>query len=116
MHFLSKIQNLTVSIIDIGGIERAHLCTKLLMLFLDILYFVIPVSISLGRKMRLSASSQISITAKSIFGHFEVIFLKIYVFLGVGFLFPVSKFEQKQFKEELSSLAGFNMKFIFKQK
>ena len=40
-------------------------------------YFVIVVYNIHGRKMRLSESSQISISEKSIFGHFEVIFLYV---------------------------------------
>ena len=40
-------------------------------------YFVIVVFNSRGRKMRFSESSQNSISEKSIFGHFEVIFLNI---------------------------------------
>ena len=41
------------------------------------LYFVIVISTIHGRKMRFPGSSEISISEKSIFGHFEVIFLNI---------------------------------------
>ena len=40
-------------------------------------YFVILIFIIHGRKMRFSESRQNSISEKSIFGHFEVIFLNI---------------------------------------
>ena len=40
-------------------------------------YFVIVIFNIHGRKMRFSESSQKSISEKSIFGHFEVIFLNI---------------------------------------
>ena len=47
-------------------------------------YFVIVVFNSRGRKMRFSESSQNSISEKSIFGHFEVIFLNIQFFPRAG--------------------------------
>ena len=40
-------------------------------------YFVIVIFHIHGRKMRFSESGQNSITEKSIFGHFEVIFLNV---------------------------------------
>ena len=40
-------------------------------------YFVIVISPVGGRKMRFSESSEISISEKSIFGDFEVIFLNV---------------------------------------
>ena len=40
-------------------------------------YFVIVISNIHGRKMRFSESSQNLISEKSIFGHFEVIFVKV---------------------------------------
>ena len=40
-------------------------------------YFVIVIFNIRGRKMRFSESSQNSISEKSIFGHFEVIFLNV---------------------------------------
>ena len=40
-----------------------------------IVYFVIVISNIRGRKMRFSESSQNSISEKSIFGQFEVVFL-----------------------------------------
>ena len=40
-------------------------------------YFVILIIKIGGRKMRFSESSQNSISEKSIFGHFEVIFLNV---------------------------------------
>ena len=40
-------------------------------------YFVIVIFNISGRKMRFSESSQNSVSEKSIFGHFEVIFLNI---------------------------------------
>ena len=40
-------------------------------------YFVIVISNIRGRKMRFSESSQISMSEKSIFGQFEVIFLNV---------------------------------------
>ena len=41
------------------------------------IYFVIVIFIGCGRKIRLSESTQNSLTEKSIFGHFEVIFLNV---------------------------------------
>ena len=40
-------------------------------------YFVIGIFNICGRKMQFSESSQNSISEKSIFGHFEVIFLNV---------------------------------------
>ena len=40
-------------------------------------YFIILIFSIYGRKMRFSKSSQNSISEKSIFGHFEVIFLNV---------------------------------------
>ena len=40
-------------------------------------YFVIVISNICGRKLRFSESSQNSMSEKSIFGHFEVIFLHV---------------------------------------
>ena len=43
----------------------------------DNVYFVAVIFNIHGRKMRFSESSQIFVSEKSIFGHFEVIFLNI---------------------------------------
>ena len=56
--------------------------------------------------MRFSESSQNSMFEKSIFGHFEVVFLILSIFSRAAWLFPVSTFEAKYFHEKLSSLAG----------
>ena len=40
-----------------------------------------------GQKMQISESSQNSIFEKSIFGHFEVIFLYVQIFLRAGVVF-----------------------------
>ena len=50
-------------------------------------YFVIVIFNICGRKLRLSESSQNSISEKSIFGHFEVIFLHLQNFARVGVVF-----------------------------
>ena len=42
-----------------------------------IVYFVLVIFNIHGRKMRFSESSQIYMSEKSIFGHFEVIFLNV---------------------------------------
>ena len=47
-------------------------------------YFVIVIFNIQGRKMRFSESSQNSISEKSIFGQFEVIFLYVYTFSRAG--------------------------------
>ena len=47
-------------------------------------YCVIVISNIHGRKMRFSESSQNSISEKSNFGHFEVIFLNVDVFSSEG--------------------------------
>ena len=43
----------------------------------DNVYFVIVIFNIFGRKMRFSESSQYSVSEKSIFGQFEVIFLNV---------------------------------------
>ena len=43
-----------------------------------------------GRKMRFSENSRNSMSEKSIFGHFEVIFLNVWFFSRAGVVFPVS--------------------------
>ena len=50
----------------------------------DNIYFVIVISNIHGQKMRFSENSPKSITEKSIFGQFEVIFLNVYVFSRAG--------------------------------
>ena len=55
--------------------------------------FVIVILNIYGRKMRFSESNQNSISEKSIFGHFEVIFLNIRIFSRAGWYFPVSTFK-----------------------
>ena len=47
-------------------------------------YFVVIIFNIHGRKMRFAESSQNSITEKSIFGQFEVIFLNVYFFPRAG--------------------------------
>ena len=59
-----------------------------------------------GRKNRFSASSQNPITEKSIFGHFEVIFLNVIFFSRARWLFPVSTTKEEYVDEKMSSLAG----------
>ena len=58
-------------------------------------YFVIVIFNIHGRKMRFSESSQNSISEKSIFGHFEVIFFSTYNFFpgrgGIFLLVHLSK-------------------------
>ena len=56
-------------------------------------YFVIVIFNICGRKMRFSESSENSLSEKSIFGHFEVIFLNVYYFPRAGWYFPVSTFK-----------------------
>ena len=50
-------------------------------------YFVIVIFNISGRKMQFSESSQNSVSEKSIFGHFEVIFLNVYIFSRAGVVF-----------------------------
>ena len=70
-----------------------------------------------GQKMRLSASSQKSISEKSIFGHFEVIFLTYKIFPGRRWSFPVSTIKAEYFTGMMSSLADRKKKlFNFPQK
>ena len=49
--------------------------------------FVVVVIIIHGQKMRFSESSQNSLSEKSIFGHFEVIFLNVWSFPRAGVKF-----------------------------
>ena len=53
----------------------------------DNAYFVIVILNIHGQKMRFSESSQNSISEKSIFGQFEVMFLNIYIFPRAGVVF-----------------------------
>ena len=69
-------------------------------------YFVLVIFDIYGRKMRFPESSQNSISEKSIFGHFEVIFLNVRVFSRLGWSFPVSTFEEEFFNEKMSCLVG----------
>ena len=55
-------------------------------------YFVIVIFNIIGGKMRFSESSQNSFSENSIFGHIEVVFLNVYVFLWAGVVFSVSTF------------------------
>ena len=58
-----------------------------------------------GLKMRFFEISQIFISEKSIFGHFEVIFLNVYIFPRAGVVFSCYYIQIEIFywKEELSS-------------
>ena len=70
-----------------------------------------------GRKMRISESSQNSISEKSIFGHFEVFFLNVWFFPRAMWLFHVGIFKDKYFNENMSYLDCLKeMLFIFSQK
>ena len=69
-------------------------------------FFVIVIFNNRGRKMRFSENSQNSISEKSIFRHFEVIFLNVYFFSRAGWYFPVSTFKEEYFNEKMSFLAG----------
>ena len=78
-------------------------------------YFVIVISNIHGQKMRFSERSQNSISEKSIFGQFEVIFLEVF-FSGRGWYFPVSTFQEEYFNEKMSSLAGLKKSYsIFRK-
>ena len=77
VYFLCKIQFLIVSILNTGGLKRAHHYTRFIEEVFDIINFV-TVSFNIHcRKMRFSASSQISINGKSITGQFEVLVLNV---------------------------------------
>ena len=52
--------------------------------FSENVYFVTVIFTIPGQKLLISASSQNIITEKSIFGHFEVIFLNVEDFLRAG--------------------------------
>ena len=52
-----------------------------------IVYFVIVIFNSCGRKMRFSERTQNFMSEKSIFGHFEVIFLNVQFFSRAGVVF-----------------------------
>ena len=56
--------------------------------------------------MRFSESSQISVSEKSIFGQFEVIFLNVEIFPRAGLVIPVGPFIEECFNEKLGPLAG----------
>ena len=73
---MSEIQHLIVSILNVVK----KMSTSLHAVFnvgFGIVYFNIVIFIIHGQKIRFSESSENSITAKSIFGHFEVIFLNV---------------------------------------
>ena len=69
-------------------------------------YFIIVILNVCGLKMRFSGSSQISVSQKSIFGQFEVIFPTYKIFPGRMLFFHVSTSKRKVFDEKISSLAG----------
>ena len=58
---------------------------------------VIVIFIIHGQKIRFSVSSQISISKKSIFGHFEVILLNVQIFSRAEWLFSASTCKWKIF-------------------
>ena len=58
-------------------------------------YFVVVISTICGLKMPFSKGSQNSISEKSIFGQFEVIFLSVQIFSRTGWFFPVSTFKEE---------------------
>ena len=67
-------------------------------------------------KMRFSESSQYSLSEKSIFGQFEVTFLNVWIFLPVGWFFPVSNFGEEFFNESMSCVAGLKKSYsIFRK-
>ena len=80
-----------------------------------ILFFIV-ISHICGLKMRFSASSLSSLSEKSIFGHFEVIFPNVKTFLRAGVLFRVSTFKEEYFIENMSRLAGFRKVIQFSAK
>ena len=63
-------------------------------------------------KMRFSESSQYSLSEKSIFGHFEVIFLNVWIFLQVGWFFRVSTFKEEYFHGKMSCVAGLRKRVV----
>ena len=76
--------------------------------------FVIVIFSIHGPKMQFSESSQNSMSEKSVFGHFEVIFSTYNFFPGRELFFLVITFKKKFFNEKMSSLAGLRKKlFIF---
>ena len=79
-------------------------------------YFVVVISNFPGRKMRFSASSQNSISEKSVLGHFKVIFLNVLFFSTVWWLFPVSTFKAWYFNERMSSVADLKKSFSISRK
>ena len=88
-----------------------HYTHFLISIWTNILFFIVNTNIH-DPKLRFSVSSQNSISGKSIFGEFEVIFLNVKYFPGWKWLCPVSIFVQKFFNEKLSSLACLNKKLI----
>ena len=60
-------------------------------------YFVIVIFEIQGRKMRFSESSQNSMSEKSIFGQFKVIFLHVYSFPRAGVVFACYYFQVRVF-------------------
>ena len=80
-------------------------------------YFVLVIFTLYSRKLRFSESSQISISGKSIFGHYEVIFLIVENFFRAqGSLFPVRTIAEEHFNEKMSSLAGLKKSYpIFRK-
>ena len=79
-------------------------------------YFVLPIFNIHGRKMRFSASSQKSVSEKSIFGPFEVIFSTYKFFQRRGWLFPNTTLKEEFFDEKMSSLAGLKKSYSISRK
>ena len=61
--------------------------------------------------MQFSENSQNSLSEKSSFSHFEIIFLNVKVFPETWF-FPVSTFKEEYLNEKMSSLASLKKKLF----
>ena len=75
----------------------------------SVYFFVVSFYIS-GRKMRFPESSQNSISEKSIFGQFEVIFLNVQILPRNGVVISGYYFKEKFFTEKMSSVVDLKKK------
>ena len=79
----------------------------------DNAHFVICIFLVVGSKMMFSAGSQISISYKSIFGPFEVVFLNVLLFLNAGLVICLFVcLTRGYFNENMVYLAGLDKKIL----
>ena len=111
VQFLFKIQELNVSIINVGCTKGTSSSTVINVICAK--FYLANFAFNLSdRKLRFPESSQSSTTGKLIFGQFDVIFSQRMNFFRCRGDFFYIKNEQGFFKHRMSSLAVLNKKLI----